>query len=284
MKFLLCGCIHGKVSNKLIKRISKEKFDYVLCTGDLLNGDYMRDLEFKYWNKLKNKTIYDLISKKLLIKIYKLQLKSLNKTLKFLNNLKKPVFFVYGNHDLLIKHKKEINNHLKLQNNLKFLEDLLPKYKNLHFIHERIIYLDNLLIIGHGGYRGFSAKYPKKITKKLKRDNLSWEKEIKLLFKNIKNKRNIIFLTHDPPYGIFDKISKMYKNNPVAGYKIGDEYYLKAIKKYRPFLHIFTHMHEYQGKKTLGRTICINPGAAYLDKFALLELENGKIKNLKFYR
>ena len=283
MKFILCGCFHGKIPRKLKKRISKEKFDYVLCCGDLTNGDFMRNLEFKYWNKLKKgQSIYDLVPKKTLIKIYILQLKSLEKILKFLNKLGKHVFFVHGNHDLL--NRKDISKELKLSKKLKFLAESLKNYKNLHFISSRIILFKDFIIIGHGGYRGFSAKYPKKITKRLKKINSKWEKSIKLLFDKVKNKKNIIFLTHDPPRGIFDKISRIYKNNPVAGYNIGDGYYLKYIKKYKPMLHIFTHMHEYQGEKKLGKTLYINPGAAYLGKFALLELEKDKIKNSKFYK
>ena len=286
MKFLLCGCFHGKVPSKLAKRISKENFDYILCTGDLLDGDIMRKIEFDNWKKLKDekKTIYDIVPKRKLIKIYINQLKSLDKTLKFLNRLKKPVFFIHGNHDLLIADKKDINKHIKLPKNLKFLEELLEGYKNLHFISSKIIYLKDYIITGHGGYRGFSAKYPRKITNKLKKLNFNWDKSIKLLFNNIKGNKNVIFLTHDSPRGIFDKVSKLYKNNPVAGYKIGDEYYLKYIKKFKPKIHIFTHMHEYQGKKKLWKTLCINPGAGYLNKFALLELENNKIKKIKFYK
>ncbi len=286
MKFLLCGCLHGKINDKLRSRISKEKFDYILCSGDLLNGDEIRKLEFNNLEKLekKRKTIYEIIPKKRLVKIYVEELKSLNKTLSFLNKLNKPVFFVDGNHDLLLKHKNEINKYIKLPKNLKCLEEILPRYKNLHFISSRIIYLNGIKIIGHGGYRGFNTKYPKKITKKLKKQNFKWNKSLKLLFNNVKNNEKIIFLTHDPPRGIFDKISKIYKNNPVAGYYIGDEYYLKYIKRYKPILHIFTHMHEYQGKKRFGKTIFINPGAGYLGKFAILELEKHKIKKLRFYK
>ena len=246
----------------------------------------MRKIEFDNWNKIKGKkkTIYDIVPNKKLVKIYVDQLKSLEKALKFLNKIGKPVFLVTGNHDLLLRDKKEIAKHLRLPKNIKFLEETLKNYKNLHLINSRIIQLGNWIILGHGGYRGFGAKYPKKKTKKLMLKNKKWETQIKNLFEETKNKRNLIFLTHDPPRGIFDTISKLYKNNPVAGYKIGDEYYLKYIKRYKPMIHIFTHMHEYQGNKKLGGTLCVNPGAGYLNKLAVLELEKDKIKKLTFYR
>ena len=42
MKFLLCGCFHGKVPRRLISAAKKEKVDYILSTGDFYNYDYFR--------------------------------------------------------------------------------------------------------------------------------------------------------------------------------------------------------------------------------------------------
>ena len=43
-------------------------------------------------------------------------------------------------------------------------------------------------------------------------------------------------------------------------------------------------MHEHQGKKKLGKTWIVNTGAAYLGKYAIIEIENGKVKDVKFGR
>ena len=49
MRFLLVGDFHGKFPSKLKNKIKKEKFDYILCTGDLANLDKIRKYIFKYW-------------------------------------------------------------------------------------------------------------------------------------------------------------------------------------------------------------------------------------------
>jgi len=43
-------------------------------------------------------------------------------------------------------------------------------------------------------------------------------------------------------------------------------------------------MHEYQGKKKLGKTMMLNPGAAYDGKAAIIEIDNYKIKKIKFIK
>ena len=53
MKFLLCGCFHGRVPRKLISVAKKKKVDYVLSTGDFYNYDYFRKLIFKYPKETK---------------------------------------------------------------------------------------------------------------------------------------------------------------------------------------------------------------------------------------
>ena len=52
MKILCIGCLHGKFPSKAYAVAKKEDIRLILCPGDLADGGYMRNLEFKYWHKL----------------------------------------------------------------------------------------------------------------------------------------------------------------------------------------------------------------------------------------
>lgn len=77
-------------------------------------------------------------------------------------------------------------------------------------------------------------------------------KELKEKWKTLYDSKNIdIVLTHTPLHGVMD-ISFGNKH-------IGDEELLKAVKKVKPSIHIFGHVHECRGIEKLNRnTICIN--------------------------
>lgn len=94
--------------------------------------------------------------------------------------------------------------------------------------------------------------------------------------------KNFIFLIHYTPFGFFDKVR--YKKNPMYNKHVGFEPYTDIIKKYSPLLVICGHMHEYQGKKKLGKTTIIATGAASEGKAALIEIDEKrkKIKSVKF--
>ena len=55
MKILALGCLHGKVPKKLLK-LQNQKFDAVLYAGDYLDGDKLRDIEFKIFRKAENES------------------------------------------------------------------------------------------------------------------------------------------------------------------------------------------------------------------------------------
>src|SRR3989344_6442114 len=105
MRLLCIGCLHGKIPKKLVKRLRKEEFDYVLCTGDLADGDRTRKLIFRYWDLLTGGlNLEDFVDKKKLAKIRKEEIASMKKSVKFLDSLGKKVLLVYGNNDYLRKH------------------------------------------------------------------------------------------------------------------------------------------------------------------------------------
>ncbi len=97
------------------------------------------------------------------------------------------------------------------------------------------------------------------------------EKEIgEMLEKLLKGRRNVILLTHLPPYGtVVDTAS--------SGKHIGSRAVREIIEMYEPALHLCGHCHEGVGEEKLGKTLCINVGAVKLGKALLLEL-GGELK------
>ena len=281
MKFLLIGDFHGKIHKKLDK-LKNINFDYILCTGDLSSDGGLRKYVFKYWKELDKRPLENIIGKKECNKIRKKMEYSKLIPLRFLNSLRKKVYLIRGNFDLESKNKKESDLILKP------LTKEVKKYKNINLIDAKIIKIKNYNLITHSGYRfptekGIEKSTFVKYTKEgVEKRNKQWNKRLKKLFSKIKNFNNTIFLVHDPPRRYLDKVKN--KKSPLNGKHIGDEYYAKYIKKYKPLICICGHMHEYQNKIKIGKTLLINPGPAYKGKFAILELFNNQIKSIKFYK
>ena len=57
----------------------------------------------------------------------------------------------------------------------------------------------------------------------------------------------------------------------------------RIINLYQPILSFGGHIHESCGKDKIGRTTLINPGAAHEGKGAIIDIDEGKIKSVRFY-
>jgi len=281
MKFLLCGCFHGRVPNKLIKIAKKEKVDYILSTGDFYSGDVFRDLIFKYFDKTKGT---DFLLKEIIgAKRYNKLVKKLNlsgiKTLNKLNSLNIPIITCYGNHDSSLKMPWFKVRTLK---NKDILDNKIKKLKNIKLIDYGFKKIDGYFIYFIG------VKFPRKNKKYMEGWGYQYKvaldeyKKLNKFFKKM-DPRKVILLSHEPPLNTrFDKVS--YRKSPAYGKHVGDFVIKDIIKKYKPLIHISGHMHEHQGKAYLRKTLLISHGPAQYGKFALLELEKDKIKKLKFYK
>ncbi len=140
--------------------------------------------------------------------------------IKKIASLGKEVYLIHGNH--------EVATHVR--------NDCL-KYKNMHFVHKKVIQLSkDIRLFSYGG-GGFSFV----------------DKEFEKFIQTNKTKlvKTNILMTHAPPYGT--KIDVV--NNEHAG--------CKSIKKYLKYftLAISGHLHETTGiKQVIGKTLIINPG------------------------
>ena len=101
--------------------------------------------------------------------------------------------------------------------------------------------------------------------------------------KLISNKPDILLL-HYPPVGYFDKIKA--KIHGMHNKSAGVGYYNIGIKKYKPALVLMGHMHEYQGKKNIERSLIVATGAAHDNKAVVIDFDNikKKVKSVKFLK
>jgi predicted phosphodiesterase len=65
-----------------------------------------------------------------------------------------------------------------------------------------------------------------------------------------------VLITHGPPFGILDTTSR--------GEPVGCEELLGAVRRVRPRLHVFGHIHEDHGEQTLGPTHFVNASCCNL--------------------
>ncbi|MEK6963274.1 MAG: metallophosphoesterase [Nanoarchaeota archaeon] len=279
MKILCIGCLHGKFPSKAYLVAKKEGVQLVLCPGDLADGGYMRNLEFKYWHRLhEGLSLESLVGRKKLRQATEHSLKSQQAMAKKLEGFKRPVLVIAGNHDYMAedisaKNKKKYKRYT--------MEALAHGSKRLHFVQMGVANFHGQEIGCISGYRAPSLKEftqtPKKIPIQIKHMNHLWDMQLKTIFKNFKRKKEAIFMCHDPPYHTkLDKIRN--KASPLDGKHLGDEYVLKYIKKHQPRYVVCSHMHENQGMVKIGKTTVVNCGPAYKGRFAIVDTEKGKVK------
>lgn len=278
MRILAIGDFHGKFPEKLKKEARKA--DFILSTGDFADTEKIRKMMFKHWT---NEKWYEVIGLKKSAQLEKKSFDSGLKILKEINKLNKKVYFVWGNSDF---YKEDITStpDVIIPG---FYEDKIRKMKNLKLIERKGIKIFGLEVVGSGGYVDVTeyVKHPidkekEKQKVRLKRYNNTKKRLFKLFSK--KKLKEFVFLIHYPPYKFFDKVK--YRTSPMHGKHVGFEPYNKVIERYNPILVICGHMHEYQGKKKYGESLVVTTGPASEGKAAWIEIENNKVKNVKFLR
>jgi len=292
MKLLVIGDFHGNFPEKLKRKIKREKIDLVIGLGDYSGIPEWKPMVMKRLKAAKEgreiPSPEEIIGKKEFKKLLKKDFELGKNVLYNLDKIGKG-FYIFGNGDdewYKYPFDKKVDSVKKI--NINFLK----KLKNLKNINYKKTKFKGLEIIGFGGYMDIDAVFDKKEFKgaenkeqlkgRIRRREKAKERFFNLL-KNIKDKK--IFVLHYSPKGFFD-IIKDIKSNPMNGKSAGINFFTEAIKKYKPLLVVCGHMHEYQGKKKLGKTIIINPGSAFEGKAAIINLDErkGKIKSIKFLK
>ena len=275
MKILAIGDFHGEFPEKL-KRLAKS-VDIILSTGDYAGIREFRPLIHKML-RLRARGIQmdiELLAGK---DYERLQEKDYSEGKRVLEQLNKLgiVFSVFGNNDWYEssskKEKRDYGNVVK-------------KLKNVQNINRSQENIENFKIMGFGGYIDNDVYFTKKggftrddSDKKRKK---RYAKEKARFLKAIKTNPDILLL-HYNPYGCLDKMKA--KGFPLTGSHMGIGFFNQGIKQHKPLLVICGHMHENQGICKIGNSTIVNPGAALEGKAAIIDIENKKIKSVRFVK
>ncbi|HII15550.1 MAG TPA: hypothetical protein HA362_04525 [Nanoarchaeota archaeon] len=275
-KFLILGDLHGA-----LPKIHFKQFDAILFPGDFCSFEG-RKILFKHGFDIP---WWKVAGKRKAKKMIKRDVERGRKVLEKLNKLNMPVFIVPGNIDYYGSgafRKEQYAWEFLRKNHYK---EMLKKFSNIKDCHFKQRKFKGISIIGYG--LSSSPDYPlwakKPYTKEQKQRTRQADfflKKLDKLFR--KTKAPVIFLSHNVPFDTkLDKI--INKSSPMNGRHFGSLVTRKIIEKYKPLLCIAGHMHEHFGKCMLGKTVVVNAGFGP-EKNVLLELEGGRIKQLKFHK
>lgn len=299
VKILVVGDLHGR-----IPRIHFKDFDYILMTGDICSDDGFRRM-YKKWFSLLKKLGDDAPSpEKLMKQMYgegsekmyeKKNLEKGREILSKMNSFGVPVLFVPGNWDQSYG-KTRIKNMDKSDYNrlrsiidrwftLRSNKELLQGFENVYDLQFGLYKSDRVNFIGYGltnNVDDFGKKIKEKNIPRIKKEELREEfKNILLRLPKLWSFRNkkvpTIFCSHNMPYGVMDKSldKKSYAYKKSLGSWIARKFCLDK----KPEICVGGHLHEYYGKRKLGKTVVINAGFGR-DAQVLIDIndKSGKFK------
>jgi len=126
-------------------------------------------------------------------------------------------------------------------------------------MHGKATYLDGFYLAGLGGSNITIFNTPFEMD----------DEEIYRLLKPI-SKEGMVLMVHVPPYGINDMIP--------SGLNVGSTGVLRIVKEFRPVLVLSGHVHEDHGVRHIDGTVFVNPGPAKEGRYAIVEIEEGKVR------
>ena len=236
MNILALGDPHGKLPKNLDFLIKKNKIEVIICVGDIPPvPNAFRKGKINYFSeeftKKANKLFKGIIKK--------------------LCSYKKPVLILRGNMYLTGSRNKLTKN-------------IFSNYKNLYYKKTGRLKIDgeNFILFD----MSFESYMYKKADSWMKRQfKLNSSREIKLN-KLLKDLKEVILISHAPPFGCLDKTKKGHRGSKII---------LRAIKKYHPKLVLCGHIHERKGKAKIGKTTIYNLGSE--GNYAIIDTDKNKL-------
>lgn len=152
--------------------------------------------------------------------------------------------------------------------NVKILNKV-PIEDHIEITHNKIVCIGDFCLLGYNGR-------PLYIFEKENKEQWAFTEEeiysdLNGLFKKLKGKK-VILVTHDPPYGVLDQVVEEYRKYAVGTYgerakdgHVGSVGLREIVDKYKPMLHVFSHIHECKGVFA-GQTIFVNTGTTGEDE------------------
>jgi len=297
VKILVVGDLHGKMP-----RIHFKDFDYIIQVGDVCSDKLLRPLYKKYFQlvkKLKDDVPnFDaFVNAELGVgkheKILEEETKVGRRVLEYLNSFGVPVFFVPGNWDNSYGPTKikdmDKNDYTYWKT---WLDWWLARHSNEKLVQglENIydlqfgLYSDKFNVLGFGLISGperlervKKLKVSEEKRKKLKEYSDKIPNRLSMLWKKRDKKLISIFISHNVPYGVLDKV--IDKNNYANGKHAGSTVARNFCLRHKPDICIGGHIHEHYGRRKLGKTVVINSGFGR-DAQVLIDI-NEKTKKFK---
>ena len=115
---------------------------------------------------------------------------------------------------------------------------------------------------------GFGGALPG-IQNNFEKTEEEFKESLDILFKNVLNEKKesdiVILVVHNPPINC--TLDKTFLKTHIGSQSIRD-----AIELYKPDVLVCGHVHESKAIETIGKTICVNPGASKFGNASLIEL------------
>jgi Icc-related predicted phosphoesterase len=263
MKALIIGDLHGEMP-----KIPEEGFDMVLCVGDICGGtDEMRESMFEAIDP--EKSWFEIFGEEEAKEAVRNSIQDGEKILEELNSLYVPVFTVPGNWDWTGENS-----------DWGFLDgkgypELLEEFENIQDLNFSAQEFEDFVVIGYGPCSGPEVpqyeddKPGEEELERIQREYSEKKEELDELLRNVDKK--VIFLSHNVPQDTsLDKIEN--PESPRHGRHYGSIIVRELIEKFSPEYSIAGHMHEGEGRETLGETECLNTG---LNTVRVLDTDEG---------
>lgn len=139
---------------------------------------------------------------------------------------------------------------------------------------KNIIYPIGKVIEIFENYRMISCEWVNTTPWKTPRECSDEELKLKLEeeFEKVGNYENLVCNFHAPPYGtrldlapkIDEKLRVKVRFGAPDMVHVGSKAVREMFEKYQPLIGLHGHIHESAGVEHVGRTLCINPGSAYI--------------------
>lgn len=285
MRFITLGDIEkAEYVNGLLK-LDLSQYDFILLVGDLSatpqatklgKARAMEDKNFVPQGK-DPKKFYEEQMHPFIKKLERVD-RNFAKILKYIK-----IFGVWGNADFerLIKRVKP---------------------KSIEIIHNRIVKIGDFYLAGYNGH----SMYPWEVERPNKKDIFGYtyqeiardvhsfrEEQIYSDLKHLTEKiprDKLILLTHSPSYKILDKVLPEFKDMAISTYgersrdgNVGSTGLRDFVLEYKPFLHIFGHIHEAKGIEKIGETTFVNTGS-FDEKLEFADIEINRDVKIQFKR
>lgn len=272
-KVLLLSDLHGK-----LPEIAEKNFDFILCAGDLGDDSLIKDKMFEWLNSSLEIPFSQYVEEDLVIRDLARKEESYRRIFSKLDSFGVPVFVVPGNDDMLTH--SFFNGFL----------DMVPYFGNIRLVHHKAVYFDDFMVVGYGNsnspeyivHEEDRKEIPLRFHSRIKLEYLRIKRVQEELFMKGRDRKRVIYLTHNVPFGIMDRIT--YDKSPKKGLNYGSLVVKNLALKHKPLLVHSGHMHEYQGHDFLENTLCVNSGYSREGKYSVLEIGEDGVSVVRFYQ